>query len=154
MGVEDRSLRFKGLFSRSLAANPERLHFAAHSHHLWPDASFDAQIEAWDDAARFADSKWERIIGEIWPEAQACVSLELGTGDPDAVAFSTNTHDFIVRLLTAAPHRVGQRLKVLTTDGEFHSARRQLARWEEEGRSSRSSVSKPKPFDTFSGPFS
>ncbi len=32
--------------------DPERLHLAAHSHHLWPDASFDGQVECWDDAAR------------------------------------------------------------------------------------------------------
>ena len=39
----------KDLFTRALAAAPGRLHFAAHSHHLWPDASFDGQVEAWDD---------------------------------------------------------------------------------------------------------
>ena len=44
-------MTFKNLFSRSLNANPERLHFAAHSHHLWPDASFDGQTQAWIDAA-------------------------------------------------------------------------------------------------------
>jgi hypothetical protein len=38
-------LSFKALFSRSLAADPGRLHMAAHSHHLWPDASFDGQVE-------------------------------------------------------------------------------------------------------------
>jgi len=29
----------KDLFSRALSLDPERLHFAAHSHHLWPDAA-------------------------------------------------------------------------------------------------------------------
>jgi hypothetical protein len=36
-------MSFKALFSRALSLAPERLHFAAHSHHLWPDASFEAQ---------------------------------------------------------------------------------------------------------------
>jgi selenocysteine lyase/cysteine desulfurase len=124
-------LSFKELFSRSLSADPGRLHFASHSHHLWPDASFDGQMQAWDDAARLADRKWDKVMGEVWPEAQAHVARELGTGTPDAVVFSSNTHDFLVRLVTAAPRRSAQ-LRVLTTDGEFHSARRQLARWEEE----------------------
>ena len=122
-------MNFKQLFSRSLAADPERLHFAAHSHHLWPDASFEGQVEAWNDAARLADRKWDKVMGEVWPEAQGHVARELATGEPDLIAFSPNTHDFLVRLVTAAPRR-GPRLRVLTSDGEFHSARRQLARWE------------------------
>jgi selenocysteine lyase/cysteine desulfurase len=125
-------LSFKALFSRSLSADPDRLHFAAHSHHLWPDASFEGQVAAWNDAAHLADRKWDRVMDEVWPAAQAEVASELGTGQPDSVVFSTNTHDFLVRLVTAAPRRSGQ-LRVLTSDGEFHSARRQLARWEEAG---------------------
>jgi selenocysteine lyase/cysteine desulfurase len=125
-------LSFKPLFSRSLSADGSRLHFAAHSHHLWPDASFDAHQQAWADAALLADLKWDKVMNEVWPEAQAHVARELGTGDPSTIAFSPNTHDFLVRVATAAPRR-SARLRVLTSDGEFHSARRQLARWEEEG---------------------
>jgi selenocysteine lyase/cysteine desulfurase len=125
-------LSFKPWFSRSLGADPERLHFAAHSHHLWPDASFEGQVLAWDDAARLADRKWDKVMDVVWPEAQANVARELGTSDPDSIVFSSNTHDFLVRLVTAAP-RKSARLRVLMSDGEFHSARRQFARWEEEG---------------------
>ena len=124
-------MSFKTLFSRSLEANPERLHFAAHSHHLWPDASFDGQVQAWNDAARLADRKWDKVMDEVWTEAQDHVARELGSGMPDAVVFSSNTHDFLIRLVTAAPRRGAGPLKVLTTDGEFHSARRQFARWAE-----------------------
>ena len=123
----------KRLFSRSLGAAPGRLHLAAHSHHLWPDASRDGQIECWDDAARLADRKWDRVMGEVWPEAQAEVAGELGTGDPSAIVFAANTHDFIIRLAAACPRAGRASLRILTSDGEFHSARRQLARWEEEG---------------------
>jgi selenocysteine lyase/cysteine desulfurase len=126
-------LSFKGLFTRSLSADPERLHFAAHSHHLWPDASFEGQVEAWNDAAGLADRKWDKVMDEVWPEAQGHVARELGSGDPSAIVFSSNTHDFLIRLVTAAPRRAPGPLKVLTTDGEFHSARRQFARWAEEG---------------------
>jgi selenocysteine lyase/cysteine desulfurase len=126
-------LSFKGLFTRSLSTDPDRLHFAAHSHHLWPDASFEGQAEAWNDAARLADRKWDKVMDEVWAEAQGHVARELGSGDPSAIVFSSNTHDFLIRLVTAAPRRAAGRLKVLTTDGEFHSARRQFARWAEEG---------------------
>jgi selenocysteine lyase/cysteine desulfurase len=125
-------LSFKPLFSRSLGADPGRLHFAAHSHHLWPDASFDGQVAAWNDAALLADRKWDKVMGELWSTAQAEVAAELGTQQPDNIVFASNTHDFLVRLVTAAPRQDGP-LRVLTTDGEFHSARRQFARWEEEG---------------------
>ena len=52
-------LKLKSHFGRFLSAAPERLHFAAHSHHFWPDVSFAAQQQCWDDAARLADAKWE-----------------------------------------------------------------------------------------------
>jgi selenocysteine lyase/cysteine desulfurase len=123
-------LTFKQLFSRSLAADPGRLHFAAHSHHLWPDASYNAHLQAWDDAARLADRKWEKIMEEVWPAAQAEVAGELGTGQPDAVAFASNTHELLIKLFSAF---AGAPISLLTSDGEFHSARRQFERWEESG---------------------
>jgi len=126
-------LSFKALFSRSLNANPGRLHFAAHSHHLWPDVSFDGQVEAWTDAARLADRKWDKVMGEVWPEAQAHVARELGTDSPESVVFAPNTHDLLVRLWAAAPRRASGPLRVLTSSGEFHSARRQFSRWAENG---------------------
>jgi selenocysteine lyase/cysteine desulfurase len=144
-------LNLKHLFSRSLGADPERLHFAAHSHHLWPDASFDGHIQAWNDAARLADRKWDKVMEEVWPAAQREVAGELGTGQPDSVAFAPNTHEFVVRLVTAAP-RPSAKLRVLTTDGEFHSARRQFARWEEENWVTVERVP-AEPFDSFSERF-
>jgi selenocysteine lyase/cysteine desulfurase len=53
--------------------------------------------------------------------------------------------------VTAAPRRAGQ-LRVLTTDGEFHSARRQIARWEEEGWINVERVA-AEPFDSLSERF-
>ena len=144
-------MSFKPLFARSLGADPDRLHVAAHSHHLWPDASFEGQVECWEDAARLADRKWDRIMGEVWPEAQGHVADELGTGMPDAIVFAPNTHDLLVRLLAAVP-RSGENVRILTSDGEFHSARRQFARWEEGGEAAVERVD-AEPFDTFSDRF-
>ena len=143
-------MSFKALFSRSLSADPERLHFAAHSHHLWPDASFDGHLDAWNDAARLADRKWDKVMDEVWPAAQHEVAAELGTGQPDAVAFAPNTHELLVRLFSALP--ANRPVRVLTSDGEFHSARRQFARWEEAGDAIVERVA-TKPFDTFSERF-
>jgi selenocysteine lyase/cysteine desulfurase len=143
-------LSFKHLFSRSLGADPNRLHMASHSHHLWPDASFEGQTECWNDAARFADGKWDRIMDEVWPEAQGHVAAELGTGMADAIVFAPNTHQLLVSLFAAASSMWP--IRVLTSDGEFHSARRQLARWEESGAATVERVS-AEPFDTFSDRF-
>jgi selenocysteine lyase/cysteine desulfurase len=144
-------LSFKPLFKLSLEGDPKRLHFAAHSHHLWPDASFEGQKEAWQDAARLADRKWDKVMGELWPAAQAEVAAELRGADPRSIVFSSNTHDFIVRLVSACP-RGGPRLRVLTTDGEFHSARRQFDRWAEEGWFAEDKVA-AEPFDDFAARF-
>ena len=141
-------MSFKPLFSKSLSASPDRLHFAAHSHHLWPDASFEGQVECWDDAARLADHKWDRVMGEVWPEAQSHVAAELGSGDPSAIVFAANTHDFLIRLAAACPRRADGPLRVLMSDGEFHSARRQMARWVESGDIVLTSIA-AEPFDDF-----
>ena len=143
-------MSFKALFSRSLGADPDRLHMAAHSHHLWPDASFDGQVECWNDAARLADRKWDRIMGEVWPEAQAHVAAELGTGMPGAIVFAPNTHDLLVRLFAALPAK--RPVRILTSDGEFHSARRQFARWEEAGAAQVERLA-TEPFHSFSDRF-
>jgi selenocysteine lyase/cysteine desulfurase len=124
-------MSYKRLFSRALAAAPWRLHMAAHSHHLWPDASYEGQTAAWEDAARFADRKWGKVMDEVWPAAQAEVAAELSLPDPATVVFAPNTHELLVRLASALPP--GRR-GVLASDGEFHSFRRQAARWDESGR--------------------
>jgi selenocysteine lyase/cysteine desulfurase len=121
---------YKHLFQRALAAAPDRLHFAAHSHHLWPDASFLGHQAAWEDAARLADRKWKRVLDEIWPAAQGHVAAELRLPDAASVCFAPNTHDFLLRIASAIAQRP---LRVLATQGEFHSFTRQAARWVEAG---------------------
>ena len=143
-------MSLKLLFSRSLGADPSRLHFAAHSHHLWPDASFEGQVQAWEDAALLADRKWDKVMGEVWPSAQAEVAAELGTGEADAIVFAPNTHELLVRLFSAGPW--AWPVRVLTSDGEFHSARRQFARWEEAGAASVECIP-VEPFESFSNRF-
>jgi kynureninase len=121
-------MSFKAHFSRFLRAGPQRLHFAAHSHHPWPDASFAGHEQAWLDAARWADLKWDHVFGELVPRAQAHVARVLSLPDPSTLAFAPSTHELVMRLLSCLPRP----LRVLTTDGEFHSFARQLQRLEEE----------------------
>jgi kynureninase len=139
---------WKAHFSRFLTVDPARLHFAAHSHHFWPDVSFDAHLEAWMDAARLVDKKWDKVFQRIMPEAQAHVARVLGLPDPRTIAFAPSTHELVLRILSALPERPS----VLTTDAEFHSFTRQIARLEEEGlvRVERVPV---EPFATFPSRF-
>jgi selenocysteine lyase/cysteine desulfurase len=135
----------KDLFSRALSLDPDRLHFAAHSHHLWPDASFDGQVQAWVEANRFADRKWDLIFGEVVPKAQAEVARELNLPDPNTVVFAPNTHDLLLRVVSGLERKP---VRILSTDGEFHSFRRQGERWEEAGEALITRVSL-EPFETF-----
>jgi kynureninase len=124
-------LDLRSHFSRFLASDPERLHFAAHSHHPWPDVSRAAQLRAWDDAARLIDDKWAHILGPVLDEARRHIARRLNLSDPAAIAVAPNTHDFVRRILSCLP--VGRPVRIVTTDGEFHSFARQAARLEEDG---------------------
>jgi selenocysteine lyase/cysteine desulfurase len=142
-------LSHKPLFSRALSLDPERLHFAAHSHHLWPDASFDGHIRAWLEANQHADRKWDRIFGEVVPEAQRHVAAELNLPSPDTVVFAPNTHDFLLRIFSGIARKPA---RILTTDGEFHAFRRQAERWEEAGEAVVTRIPL-EPFDSFDARF-
>lgn len=140
------TLSLKAHYGRFLAARPDVLHFAAHSHHLWPDVTRDAVLQAWDDAARLADRKWEHVLGTVLPKAQAHVARILGFARPDQIAFAPNTHELVMRVLSCFP--TGRVLRVLTTDGEFMSFARQLARLEESGEVRAMRVP-TEPFESF-----
>ena len=47
------------------------------------------------------------------------------------IALGANTHELVVRFLSALP--LGERPRLVTTDGEFHTLRRQLDRLAEAG---------------------
>lgn len=121
----------KDLFSRALSAAPGRLHMAAHSHHLWPDVTLAAQVEAWEDAAILADHKWDKALGQVYPAAQGLVARELNLPSSETVVFAPNTHLLLATLVSAIERP--RPLRVLSTNGEFHSFRRQAQRWVESG---------------------
>jgi selenocysteine lyase/cysteine desulfurase len=143
-------LSYKAHFRRFLDADPARLHFAAHSHHLWPDVTFAAQERCWRDAARLADRKWEHVFGAVIPSVQRGVARLLNLNRPEDIVFAPNTHSLLNRLLSCLPR--DRPLRVLTTDGEFHSLTRQLRRLEEDGLA-RVDWLAVEPFDDFAERF-
>ena len=112
----------------SLFRVTERVLLTGHSHQAWPDVSFDGQQRAWHDAAELVDQKWERA------EAQAALvraGFRRLLNDPFGdVALGQNTHELVTRLLSALP--LAARRTLISTDGEFHTIRRQLDRLREE----------------------
>jgi len=113
-------------FTRFRCADPARIHFAAHSHHPWPDATERAHAAYWADSNALADAKWEKVFGEVVPKAQAHLARIARLSDPRQVAFAPNTHEFVTRLYSCLP--LDRTLRVLTTASEFHSFRRQTRR--------------------------
>lgn len=108
-----------------------RIHLAAHSHHYWPDVAVHAHETAAGDAARLVDRKWEAIFEALIPRLQRQIAQILKLRDPATIAFAPNTHEFVCRLLSVLP--LTRPARVLTTDAEFHSFQRQIARLEEDG---------------------
>ncbi len=110
---------------------PEKLHFAAHSHHFWPDATREAHLRAWDDAARLVDGKWQEVLGPVWQKLAQGVARHLNLPGIDGLVPANNTHEFVNRLLSCLPRERTPR--ILTSDAEFHSFRRQIERLAEDG---------------------
>jgi len=107
----------------------ERALLTGHSHQAWPDVGFEAQQQAWLDAAELVDDKWDAAFAKY---QRVCSGFAKLLGDADgSIALAENTHSLLVRFLSALPLR--ERPRLITTDAEFHSIRRQLDRLAETG---------------------
>ena len=107
----------------------ERLLLTGHSHQAWPDRGFDGQCRAWLDAATYVDEKWDLAFAQAEQVRRGFARL-LDDAEGE-IALAPNTHDLVIRFLSALPLR--ERPRIVTTDGEFHTVRRQLDRLAEEG---------------------
>ncbi|MGH3758621.1 kynureninase [Actinophytocola sp.] len=106
-----------------------RLLLTGHSHQAWPDVALHGQLEAFTDAAAAVDGKWERAFAKAERVREGFRAL---LDDPGGdIALAGSTHDLVVRFLSSMDIR--RRPRLVTTDGEFHTLRRQLARLAEEG---------------------
>jgi kynureninase len=137
-------MTLKSHFSRFLESTPDRLHFAAHSHHPWPNVTYEAHKKAWNDAAEMMDDKWEYIFGTLVPHTKNQIAREIGLSDGESLTFAPNTHEFLMRIFSTLEPPV----RILSTDSEFHSFTRQSRRWEEEGLAIVDRVS-AEPFASF-----
>lgn len=106
----------------------DRILLTGHSHQAWPDVALEGHAEAWNDAAELVDEKWGRALEKADRVRQGFARL-LGA-KPEEVALGQNTHELVTRFLSALP--LGRRPRLITTDGEFHSLRRQMDRLAEE----------------------
>jgi len=107
----------------------ERVLLTGHSHQAWPDVAFEAQQQAWLDTAELVDDVWDRAFEKANEVRRGFARLL--DDSPDRIALAPNTHELVVRFLSALPLK--KRPKLITTDGEFHTIRRQLDRLAEEG---------------------
>lgn len=107
----------------------ERMLFTGHSHQAWPDCGSEAQQEAWIDAANLVDDKWEKAFEKA--EAVKQGYLKLLNDETGNITLGSNTHELLIRLFSALP--IKEKPRLVSTDGEFHSIRRQLDRLSEEG---------------------
>src|SRR5437762_10965732 len=87
----------------------ERILLTGHSHQAWPDISFEAQQQAWLDAAELVDDKWQRAAEQA-ARVQAGFRRLLADGDGD-IALGQNTHELVTRLVSALP--LGARPKLV-----------------------------------------
>jgi len=126
--VDDLARRIRPHYARFLSTREEQCVLTAHSHQAWPDISREGHLACWDDAAELIDAKWGKVFSEILPDFQKHVAARLGTTRFDDLAVAPNTHELVYRLASC----FGADAHVLTTDGEFHSLRRQLDRLSEE----------------------
>jgi selenocysteine lyase/cysteine desulfurase len=117
---------YKKYYQRFLEANKGVQHYAAHSHHYWPDVTREATIQYWDDSAQMLDDKWDYIFGVKIPQAQNLIAEVLHLSKPQQIVFAPNTHEFVYRLLSCLDLR--KEIKILTTDSEFYSFERQINR--------------------------
>lgn len=104
-----------------------RLLLTGHSHQAWPDVALDGQIEAFSDAALGVDEKWGRAFEKA---ERVRAGFRSFLQEPAAeIALGQNTHELALRFLSS----MDLRGRLVTTDGEFHTLRRQLARLGEAG---------------------
>src|SRR6185436_7028816 len=107
----------------------DRLLLTGHSHQAWPDVAFEAQQQAWLDAAEYVDDKWDRAEAQ---HAQVRDGFARLLGDKaDNIALGQNTHELVTRWLSALP--LSTRPRLVTTDAEFHTIHRQVDRLAEAG---------------------
>jgi len=137
---------YKKFYSEFLKYHENEVHFACHSHHYWPDVTRHAMLQYWEDSARLADDKWEYIFSKKLPAVNKLIAAELQLSRDDSLVFAPNTHELLYRLISSLYSE--KPVKILCSDSEFHSFKRQVQRLEEAGLAIVKTVN-CQPFDNF-----
>src|SRR5438132_8801653 len=95
----------------------ERILLTGHSHQAWPDVAFEAQQQAWLDAAELVDDVWDRAFEKANDVRRGFARLL--DDSPDRIALAPHTHELVVRFLS--PLHRAERPKRITTAGEVHT---------------------------------
>ncbi|CAH9053623.1 Kynureninase [Pseudoalteromonas sp. CIP111854] len=110
----------------------ERILLSGHSHQAWPNAAKAGLLECYHDASMHVDDKWDKAFIKAQRVKDFYAKL---LGETDAqITLGASTHELILRFLSdlscfkKPPKRA---IKIVTTDGEFHSMRRQLNRFKQ-----------------------
>lgn len=106
-----------------------RILLSGHSHQAWPNVAKQGLLECFDDAAKHIDDKW----GAAFAKADKVRDFYRGLlGEHDGeIALGQSTHELILRFLSdlaCFKNKKQTPIKIVTTNGEFHSMRRQLDR--------------------------
>ncbi len=106
-----------------------RMLLTGHSHQAWPDYAREGLLSCWRDASEHVDDKWQAAFDQA---ERVRDGLRGFLDEPAAtLTLGANTHELVVRFLSALP--LTSRPRLVTSDGEFHSVRRQLDRLAEAG---------------------
>ncbi|QBF83617.1 aminotransferase class V-fold PLP-dependent enzyme [Shewanella maritima] len=112
----------------------ERILLSGHSHQAWPDVARQGVLQCYDDAAKHVDEKWGAALAKA-DEVRDFYRTLMGEANGQ-IALGSSTHELILRFMSDLDYfkqaKASSRpLKIVTTDSEFHSLRRQLQRLQE-----------------------
>lgn len=100
----------------------DRILLTGHSHQAWPNSAREGVIQSYIDAAIEVDDKWNLAFEKS--DIVRARFAKLLNDDKDNITLAANTHDLLIRFLSSLDLK--NRNKIITTDGEFHTVRRQL----------------------------
>ena len=119
-------------YSRFIDSYPNLL-FANHSHQAWPNVARFGQLKAFDLAAENHGAKWIEIE-KTRSYLKNYISEWIGNdsfGAADGICWGQNTFELLGSFLSSL--NLDKDSVIVTSDTEFHSMRRLLAAYEENG---------------------
>lgn len=111
------------------ASVANRILLTGHIHQALPDCAGEAYQAHWECLIRYGEERFEREFAAV--EAVRAGFARLIDSETHCIALAASVHTLFVRFLSALP--LVERPRIVTTDAEYPSVARQLARLEEAG---------------------